>query len=124
MSQDYAGLEKRLREWALIAQGQGDRVSPDASPHFSAEDRADIKAGFYAQRDTLTEAADAISALTQKLEERDRVAVEAVEFIGVMRDEMAMAGWPPGDRAVLLANFREMLKQSCLSRADAAEDAK
>ena len=55
------------------------------------------------------EAADAISALTKQLEERDRVATEAVEFIGVMRDEMVIAGWPSGDRTVLLANVRALL---------------
>ena len=58
---------------------------------------------------TMFEAGETISALTKQLEERDRVATEAVEFIGVMRDEMVIAGWPSGDRTVLLANVRALL---------------
>ena len=61
---------------------------------------------------TMFEAGETISALTKQLEERDRVATEAVEFIGVMRDEMVIAGWPSGDRTVLLANVRALLSRA------------
>ena len=33
-------------------------------------------------------------------------------FIGVMRDEMVIAGWPSGDRTVLLANVRALLSRA------------
>lgn len=56
---DYADLEKRLRDWADAAREQGDGVSLEASPNFSAEMRTATKAGFYAQEALLREAADA-----------------------------------------------------------------
>lgn len=70
---DYADTERQLREWAVIARGQGDRTTLEGSPNFSAEARADIKAGFYAQEKLLTEAAAAIADLTRKLEEAKSV---------------------------------------------------
>ena len=85
---DYAELEKRLRQVAKVTPAIGGAGCE------------------------LVEAADAISALTKQLEERDRVATEAVEFIGVMRDEMVIAGWPSGDRTVLLANVRALLSRA------------
>lgn len=53
------GLVERLREWTNAAHEQGERISVEATPNYSAEERADIKASFYMQRDLLNEAADA-----------------------------------------------------------------
>jgi hypothetical protein len=63
---DYSDLEKRLRDWADAAHQQGDSIRLEPSPNFSAEMRAETKAGFYAQEMLLTEAAAAIAELTKR----------------------------------------------------------
>lgn len=53
------------------------------------------------------EAGDWMDRALQAEAQRD----DAIEFVGVMRDEAVIAGFPAGDRTVLLANFRTILAQ-------------
>ena len=136
---DYAELEKRLRQVAKVTPAIGgagcelveaadaisaltkqleerDRVATEAVTLPFLFERRLIHAdevwgriGFSGRTYETDVLSHKISALTKQLEERDRVATEAVEFIGVMRDEMVIAGWPSGDRTVLLANVRALL---------------
>jgi len=45
---------------------------------------------------------------------------EAVKFIRVLGEELVLAGFPAGDRAVILSNLRELIRRNAPSPAKAA----
>lgn len=69
---------------------------------------------------TIEDAADTIASLRASLTRAEERCDEAIEFIGVMRDTMVLAGYPAGDRVVLLSNFRDILTR--LTRAEAERE--
>ena len=56
----------------------------------------------------LREAADALERAEKERDEARDACAEGVEFIGVMRDELVLRGYPGGDRAVMLKTIRAL----------------